>query len=132
MTKCKWAHSRIQLLGFVVGEGTRSVDEDKFTQLRNWPDPTSTGDIVSFRAFANYLREYIPDFPELDAGLKKYAKKGARFNDHANDTVAQQSFNSLRQALSKDARLHVPDFAAAAKERIRSTSLQRACFRLVV
>ena len=31
------------------------------------------------------FREYIPDFPELDAGLRKYAKKGARFKEYEKD-----------------------------------------------
>ena len=64
------------MLGFVVGEGAKTVQQGKADALNNWPDPTSLEDVISFRAFANYLREFIPRFSELDQHLKNRHQKG--------------------------------------------------------
>ena len=72
-TKLGW--SIIPLLGFVVGEGAKTVQQGQAQALNDWPDPTSLEDVVSFRAFANYLREFIPRFSELDQRLKTATKK---------------------------------------------------------
>ena len=66
LDKSKFGWNRIPMLGFVVGEGKRTVQPGKAQALRDWPDPKTIDDVVSFRAFANYLREFIPRFQELD------------------------------------------------------------------
>ena len=101
------------MLGFVAGLGVRKVDPMKAERLRQWPDPQSIDDIISFRAYANYIREYIPDYCELIDSLKKYAKKGARFSDFLSDVSAQQAFSSLRQAVYEDAALYTANLEHA-------------------
>ena len=54
------------MLGMVVGRGTRTVQPGKAQALRDWPMPTKAEHVVSFRAFANYLRSFIPNFLEID------------------------------------------------------------------
>ena len=51
--KRRLAWSRIPLLGFVVGDVARAVQQGKAQALNDWPDPTCLEDVVSFRAFAN-------------------------------------------------------------------------------
>ena len=66
-------------LGFVVGECRLTVQPGRAQALREWPEPRTLDDVVSFRACANYLREFIPRFTELDLRLKVCTKKGAKF-----------------------------------------------------
>ena len=40
--------------------------------MREWPEPKCLDDIISFRAFANFVKEFIPSFHELDQYLKVY------------------------------------------------------------
>ena len=75
LDKSKFLWNRIPLLGFVVGEGTTTVQPGKAQALVEWPMPKTLDDVVSFRAFANYLREFIPQFTELDQTLKTATKK---------------------------------------------------------
>ncbi len=75
LDKSKFAWERIPLLGFVVGQGLRTVQPGKAQALVDWPDPKTLDDVISFRAFANYLREFIPRFQELDVRLKSTTKK---------------------------------------------------------
>ena len=87
-TKCKFAHEVLDLLGFRVGHGKRMVDLKKADALKRWPDPQSTDDIVSFHAFANYLKEFIPGFVDIAQPLKAYRKKGAKWEDSLQDKKA--------------------------------------------
>ena len=73
------------MLGSVVGQGTRTVQPGKAQALKEWPAPSSIDDVVSFRAFTNYLREFIPRFQELDARLKLCTKKGAKWEEWLSD-----------------------------------------------
>ena len=61
-TKCRFAQTSVMLLGHLVGSGVRQVDPRKADALRDWPDPKEVSDIISFRAYANWIREYIPNF----------------------------------------------------------------------
>ena len=60
LSKCKWAQLYVKLLGFVLGNGTRKIDPSKAEALRNWPEPKSLDDIVSFQAYCNFIKEFIP------------------------------------------------------------------------
>ena len=64
------------LLGFVMGCGLKTVQPGKADALRNWPDPSSLDDVASFRAIANYLREFTPRFQALDMFLNTATQKG--------------------------------------------------------
>ena len=69
----------IKLLGFTLGHGQRMVDPAKAKALKERPAPESLDDLVSFRASANFIKEFILDFHECDRWLRPYAKKGAKF-----------------------------------------------------
>ena len=128
LVKCKWLQKRVQLLGFDVGNGTRRVDPKKAQALREWPDASEQGDVSSMRAFANYIREYIPDFAEHDRYLRPYLKKGAKFSDYAKDEKAQAAYAALRQACAEDAELASIDYAAAAEGIAGGRPLERKVF----
>ncbi|MEO2123515.1 MAG: RNase H-like domain-containing protein, partial [bacterium] len=85
----------------------------KADALRDWPDPSDIADIVSFRAYANWIREYIPNFIELDAPLRTYTKKNAKFSDYMEDEKAQKAFSDMRTAVARDAALHTADYRRA-------------------
>ena len=78
LDKSKLGWSRIPLLGFVAGEGSKTVQQGKAQALHDWPEPSTPDDVISFRAFANYLREFIPRFSELGQHLKTATKKGIK------------------------------------------------------
>ena len=91
LSKCRFGQLWIKVLGFMVGEGCRKADPAKVEALRSWPNPTSLDDIVSFRAFANFVKEFIPTFQEHGQHLRPYTKKGARFAQYLEDKTAQSA-----------------------------------------
>ena len=112
--KSKFGHEYIDLLGFRLGKGKKFVDPSKADALERWPDPKRLEDIVSFRAYANFIREFIPGFMDYDAALRKYTKKGAKFSDYVNDTDAQKSFSAMRSACARSVGIATIDYIAAA------------------
>lgn len=113
LEKSRLGWTRIPMLGFEVGEGTRTVQPGKMQALRSWPDPTCIEDVTSFRAYANFLREFIPRFAELDVRLKSCTKKSAQWQDWASDPENLRAFSEMRTALKDSAALYMPDYAAA-------------------
>lgn len=57
----------------------------------------------------------MPDLPELIAPLRKYLKKGARFEDYWEDAAAQAARKRLITAVLKNCTIVTPDYEAAAK-----------------
>ncbi len=114
LEKSKFAHEFIHLLGFKLGQGLRYVDPGKADKISRWPEPKAIEDLVSFRAYANYIREYIPNFADMDRYLKPYMKKGAKFKTYENDMKAQEAFKQLKTAVAREIGLATIDYALAA------------------
>ena len=91
LAKCQFAVRDIDMLGFTVGGGVRKVDPNKMEIMRKWPLPTKTEDLISFLAFANFIKEFIPDYHAYTQHLRPYVKKGARIAEFAKDKRAQPS-----------------------------------------
>ena len=69
----------------------------------------SIDDLISFRAYANYIKEYIPGYHEFEVKLRPYCKKGASIQDFWNDAAAVQSVRDLKEApIVSSAALHSP------------------------
>ena len=92
LSKSKFAHEFIHLLGFKLGRGLRYVDPGKADKIAEWPEPKSLDDLVSFRAYCNFVREFIPNYNVIESPLRKYMKKGAKFADYLNDDAAKNAF----------------------------------------
>ena len=101
------------MLGFVVGQGKRKVQPGKAQALDKWPDPKCIEDVTSFRAYANFLREFIPSFLEDDQRLKVCTKKGADFEIWEADPKNLEAFHRMRKGLATSTAMHVPDYHAA-------------------
>ena len=103
----------------VVGRGTRTVQPGKAQALRDWPEPTKAEHVVSLRAFANYLRAFIPNFLEIDQHLKNITKKGMTFDvwkDLHNTETGQGSMwavRELKKQLCEQVEYRLADYAAA-------------------
>ena len=113
MEQSHFAQKRINLLGFVIEDGKRKLDPKKAETLRKWPQPKSLDDLVSFRAYVNLVRGFIPNLHEHEKALRPYAKKGARIADYLKDERAQAGFQTRKKGIYEDAALHAADYQAA-------------------
>ena len=84
LTKCTWCQNKVVMIGFEVSKEGRKPDPAKITALANWPEEGELADVNSLFHFANYLREFIPNFTDIVQPLKQYRAKGAKWEDYKN------------------------------------------------
>ncbi|KAI0992970.1 hypothetical protein K3495_g15214, partial [Podosphaera aphanis] len=93
--KCEFAVKETKYLGFVIslGEGIK-VDQKKVEAIKSWAPPTSVKGVRSFLGFANFYRDFIPNFSEIAQPLLNLTKK-----DHAFFWLEehQKSFEFLKE-----------------------------------
>ena len=51
-------------------DGKRKLDPEKAEAFRQWPEPKSLDDPVSFRAYVNFVREFILNLHEHEKALR--------------------------------------------------------------
>ena len=101
--KCVFAAEKCELWGFEIDSEGRRPTPAKLDQLENWPDYICIEDIRSHVHFAEYLKELVPDLPEIILPLRKYLKKGASFDDYQNDESAKLAKRRLTEVLAGQA-----------------------------
>jgi transposase InsO family protein len=87
----------VKYLGYMVEAGVGiSVDPEKIAALRNWESPTTVRGVRGFLGFANFYREFVPDYADIAIPLSNLTRKGAQFRW---SKACESAFNALRQAL---------------------------------
>ncbi|KAI0996566.1 hypothetical protein K3495_g11617 [Podosphaera aphanis] len=97
--KSEFAVKQTKYLGFILclGEGIK-VDPEKVKAITIWQAPVSTKGIRSFIGFANFYRDFIPNFGRIAAPLLSLTKKHAQFQWEAPQ---QKAFEELKQRFIK-------------------------------
>jgi hypothetical protein len=87
----------IKYLGYIIeaGKGVR-VDPEKVVAIKAWEAPKTVKGVRGFVGFANYYREFIPDFSEIAAPLTALTKKDVPF--YWSD-ACQRAFETLKERL---------------------------------
>jgi len=78
--KCDFEVKSVKYLGFIVeaGKGIR-VDPEKIRAVKQWERPTTVKGVRGFIGFANYYREFVPDFSTIAMPLTVLTKKDVPF-----------------------------------------------------
>src|SRR5690606_10117534 len=67
--KCKFCHTRITLLGFVIDRNGKRISKERVANIHKWAPPTNAKMIQRYLGMFNYFREYIPCMSTLTAPL---------------------------------------------------------------
>lgn len=113
LLKCNFCGKEIEFWGFVLDSQGRRPSPSKLEQLANWPDYAGLDDLRSHVHFAEYLKEYAPELPDVIKPLRKYLKKGARFEDYVVDADARAAKDALTKLILDKCTIVNPDFEAA-------------------
>ena len=111
-SKCHFAQSETNYLGFVVnGQGIRP-DPNKVQSIRDLPTPTSVRDVRAFIGMCYYFRRIILNFSKTAEPLIALTRKYARFNW---DNQCEKSYQDLKNDLTKVPLLGYPDISQSFK-----------------
>ena len=78
--KCDFEVKSVKYLGFIVEAGTGiRVDPEKIRAVEQWERPKTVKGVRGFVGFANYYREFVPDFSAIAMPLTALTKKDVRF-----------------------------------------------------
>ncbi|KAI0991828.1 hypothetical protein K3495_g16359 [Podosphaera aphanis] len=93
--KSEFAVKETKYLGFIisVAEGIK-VDPLKVQAIKEWQAPTSTKGVRSFIGFANFYRDFIPNFGRIAEPLLSIIKKNTPFRWEAPQ---QKAFDTLKE-----------------------------------
>jgi hypothetical protein len=78
--KCEFEQKKIKYLGYIVNsENGICVDSEKIEAIRAWEPPSTVKGVRGFLGFANYYREFIPQFSNIAQPLTDLTKKDVQF-----------------------------------------------------
>ncbi|GFO24950.1 retrovirus-related pol polyprotein from transposon 297 [Plakobranchus ocellatus] len=100
--------SKTEFLGHMISHGTLAPVQDKVSKLINLTVPTTKKQVRSFMGMLNYYRAFIPDFASIAAPLTTLLRKGSPEKVSWNQSC-QQSFDTIKDLLSSDPILIIPD-----------------------
>jgi hypothetical protein len=76
INKYEFEQKRVKYLGYIVdSEQGICVDPEKVEAIKAWEPPTLVRGIRGFLGFANYYREFIPQFSKIAQPLTNLTKK---------------------------------------------------------
>lgn len=95
--KCEFETTSVKYLGFIIeaGKGIR-VDPEKVRAIQQWESPRTATEVRRFIGFANYYRQFIPEFSRLALPLTRLTKKDTPFKW---STACQDAFERLKGLL---------------------------------
>ncbi|XP_013624627.1 PREDICTED: uncharacterized protein LOC106330753 [Brassica oleracea var. oleracea] len=106
--KCSFGTDHMVFLGFVVGADGIRVDEEKFKAIRDWPSPTTVGEVRSFHLLAGFYRRFVQNFSSIAAPLTEVIKKNVGFKW---EQAQEEAFQILKGKLTQAPLLVLPDFS---------------------
>ncbi|XP_033139178.1 uncharacterized protein LOC103841606 [Brassica rapa] len=106
--KCSFGTDHVVFLGFVVGADGLRVDEEKIKAIRDWPSPSTVGEVRSFHGLAGFYRRFVPDFSSIAAPLTEVIKKNVGFKW---EQAQEKAFQMLKVKLTHAPLLVLPDFS---------------------
>ena len=87
----------VKYLGFIIeAEKGIRADPEKITAIAQWEAPTTVRGVRGFIGFANYYRDFVPDFADMARPLIALTRKGVQFDWMP---TCQQAFNELKNHL---------------------------------
>ena len=101
--KCKILRKEVTYLGHVISAEGVKTDPVKVEAIRNWPLPSTVGELKSFLGFCNYYRKFIKDYARLVEDLETLVKDSCEGSWYKlkNNKIAMTNENILRIDLLK-------------------------------
>ena len=91
-SKCHFARTSVDFLGFVVSSEGILPDPSKLDTVRTFPVPKFVKDVRSFLGLCNYYRRFVKDFAKIASPLNRLTRKLVPF---VWDETCEKAFEDL-------------------------------------
>ena len=108
-SKCEIGHSKLDLLGHVVGGGSIQPQDRKIEKIMEMRKPETKKELKSFLGTTGFYQRYIDKYAEKGKALTNMLKKGEP-NQIKWDAESDESFQTLKTALTQKPILRLPNF----------------------
>jgi hypothetical protein len=108
--KCLFGMSKTEYLGFVIGQGKVSPVQGKIQGIQDFVRPVNKTGVRSFIGMINYYRGFFPRFSQITAPLTDLLRKIMPTKVVWTEEC-ENSFQEIKQALSSEPVLHIPDYS---------------------
>lgn len=102
--KCRFYTKEVEFLGFVVSDKGVSMDPERVSTIRDWPEPTTFREVQQFLGFANFYRRFIREYSRIArplTALLKGSVNGKKPGKLLIDGAATEAFHTLCDAFTK-------------------------------
>jgi hypothetical protein len=108
MKKSSFMKTELIYLGFVISTNELRMDPGKVEVIKNWPSPRNVFEVRSFHGLASFYRKFIKNFSGISAAMMDTVKKRHKYFHRTEE--AEKSFNLLKQMITEQPILVLPDF----------------------
>ncbi|KII70025.1 Retrovirus-related Pol polyprotein from transposon 17.6 [Thelohanellus kitauei] len=107
LEKCKFAHSRLEYLGYLVTPEGIEAKNESIRAILEWETPKNQSDIRSFLGCCNYYHRFIKNMALIAGPLNQLLRKDS---DWVWTRDCENAFADLKTALSDIPIVRRPDF----------------------
>ncbi|XP_023247769.1 uncharacterized protein LOC111643795 [Copidosoma floridanum] len=94
--KCLFGESKIDYLGYTIGEGKVQPGDRKIIAIDKFPRPKDKHEIRRFLGLASFFRRFVPGFACITKPLSQLLKQDCKFNW---STKQENAFNEIKAKL---------------------------------
>jgi len=109
LKKCKFGRSKIDFLGFLVGNGTISPNPNKLKIISELKEPSSKKEIRSFLAMCRFYMRHLPNFSDIAVPLSDLTRDSVR-GTFCFTEEQRNAFLKLKGIILEAQTLYVPDY----------------------
>lgn len=107
IAKSKFCVTKVNYLGYVIGEGGITTDTDKVSAINNWPVPKTVKQVRGFLGLAGWYRRFIDNFATVVFPITDVVSTKKKFIWTED---AQSAFEQIKRLLTTAPVLINPDF----------------------
>jgi len=93
-------------LGVIISENKVQIDEEKLSEVLEWPVLTKVKQVQAFLGFANFYCRFIENFAKMSKPLSDLTKKDCTWNWGIEQ---QNAFEALKKAFTTAPVLRIPN-----------------------
>ena len=115
ISKCHFFKHTIKFLGHIVTQGLIKPDPQKIEAINKIPLPKTKKGLQSFLGISNFYRKFIAGYSGIAEPLTSMCKGANVKKEKKSPTLIWEeqgikAFEKLKEVLSQDVVLHIPDF----------------------